>query len=210
VPQTTRSMNPFSDYVLRTQEPPPGRRLESSCRRKTAIPQFNSTSPLSRNSRDKIPVEIAVSPVLSSPTRNFRLQLMTSEQSTHSTLLNSLNRLISVNGLVFTDFQWGTFHLDEKSPSRQLDVKHGCCGSTCSFEMCENVHKWCSDWFDSCYYAISPERNPQGPEEGTRKASRGGSWRHHIKVSRCSARSSIPPEFQYADYAFRVVCSGAP
>ena len=77
------------------------------------------------------------------------------------------------------------------------------------FEMCENVHEWCSDWFDAGYYAISPERNPQGPEEGTRKASRGGSWRHHIKVSRCSARSSIPPEFQYADYGFRVVCSGA-
>ena len=49
--------------------------------------------------------------------------------------------------------------------------------------MCENVHEWCSDWFDADYYAISPERNPQGPEEGTRKASRGGSWRHHIKVS---------------------------
>ncbi len=34
--------------------------------------------------------------------------------------------------------------------------------------------------------------------------SRGGSWRHHIKVSRCAARSSIPPEFKYADYGFRV------
>jgi formylglycine-generating enzyme required for sulfatase activity len=37
-----------------------------------------------------------------------------------------------------------------------------------------------------------------------RKSSRGGSWRHHIKVARCSARSSIPPEFHYADYGFRV------
>jgi formylglycine-generating enzyme required for sulfatase activity len=35
---------------------------------------------------------------------------------------------------------------------------------------------------------------------------RGGSWRHQIKVARCSARSSIPPEFQYADYGFRVAC----
>lgn len=73
------------------------------------------------------------------------------------------------------------------------------------FEMCENVHEWCSDWFATDYYALSPERNPQGPETGSRKASRGGSWRHHIKISRCSARSSIPPEFQYADYGFRVV-----
>jgi formylglycine-generating enzyme len=78
------------------------------------------------------------------------------------------------------------------------------------FEMCENVHEWCSDWFAADYYAISPDRNPQGPEVGNRKASRGGSWRHHIKISRCSARSSIPPEFKYADYGFRVVRNAAP
>jgi formylglycine-generating enzyme required for sulfatase activity len=76
------------------------------------------------------------------------------------------------------------------------------------FEMCENVHEWCSDWFAADYYAVSPERNPRGPEEGERKASRGGSWRHQIKIARCSARSSIPPEFQYADYGFRVACDG--
>jgi len=72
------------------------------------------------------------------------------------------------------------------------------------YEMCENVHEWCSDWFQADYYSRSPERNPQGPASGDRKSSRGGSWRHHIKISRCSARSSIPPQFQYADYGFRV------
>jgi formylglycine-generating enzyme required for sulfatase activity len=75
------------------------------------------------------------------------------------------------------------------------------------YEMCENVHEWCSDWFAADCYATGPERNPAGPDSGTRKASRGGSWRHHIKISRCSARSSIPPEFKYADYGFRVACS---
>jgi formylglycine-generating enzyme len=74
------------------------------------------------------------------------------------------------------------------------------------YNMCDNVHEWCSDWYAPDYYAVSPERNPRGPETGTRRASRGGSWRHHIKVSRCAARSSIPPEFQYADYGFRVAC----
>jgi len=74
------------------------------------------------------------------------------------------------------------------------------------YDICENVHEWCSDWYEADYYAISPERNPGGPESGTRRASRGGSWRHHIKVARCAARSSIPPEFQYADYGFRIAC----
>jgi len=74
------------------------------------------------------------------------------------------------------------------------------------FDMCANVHEWCSDWYDSNYYASSPERNPRGADTGQRRASRGGSWRHHVKVSRCAARSSIPPQFQYADYGFRVAC----
>ncbi len=75
------------------------------------------------------------------------------------------------------------------------------------YNMCDNVHEWCSDWYAANYYAVSPERNPRGPESGSRRASRGGSWRHHIKISRCAARSSIPPEFKYADYGFRVACN---
>jgi len=74
------------------------------------------------------------------------------------------------------------------------------------YNICDNVHEWCSDWYDPNYYAVSPERNPRGPEQGQRKSSRGGSWRHHVKVARCSARSSIPPEFHYADYGFRIAC----
>jgi len=78
------------------------------------------------------------------------------------------------------------------------------------YNMGDNVHEWCSDWYDPGYYSVSPERCPRGPERSSmkpaRRSSRGGSWRHHIKVARCSARSSIPPEFQYADYGFRIAC----
>lgn len=72
------------------------------------------------------------------------------------------------------------------------------------FDICENVHEWCSDWYDAGYYAVSPDRNPRGPERGVRRASRGGSWRHLVKISRCAARSSIAPELRYTDYGFRV------
>jgi formylglycine-generating enzyme len=75
----------------------------------------------------------------------------------------------------------------------------------------DNVHEWCADWYDPAFYAVSPERNPRGSAAGARRASRGGSWRHHIKVTRTAARSSIPPEFKYADYGFRVAadaCAG--
>lgn len=73
--------------------------------------------------------------------------------------------------------------------------------------MGDNVHEWCLDWYAADYYSSSPAGNPRGPEGGLRRSSRGGSWRHHIKVSRVAGRSSIPPTFHYSDYGFRVACS---
>jgi formylglycine-generating enzyme len=71
-------------------------------------------------------------------------------------------------------------------------------------DMSGGVHEWCSDYYDRAYYGISPEGNPQGPGPGPRRASRGGSWRHRVKFSRCAARSSLDPDARYADYGFRV------
>jgi formylglycine-generating enzyme len=76
------------------------------------------------------------------------------------------------------------------------------------YNLGDNVHEWCADWYDAAYYSVSPERNPQGPHSSSRRASRGGSWRHQIKVTRTAARSSIPPEFKYADYGFRMAAGG--
>lgn len=77
------------------------------------------------------------------------------------------------------------------------------------YDMSEGVHQWCSDYYDYHYYGYSPERNPQGAASGRRRSSRGGSWRHRFKFSRCSARSSLPPSFKYADYGFRVALTPA-
>ncbi len=37
------------------------------------------------------------------------------------------------------------------------------------YDICENVHEWCSDWYQAGYYAESPERNPSGT--GARRAA---------------------------------------
>ena len=110
-------------------------------------------------------------------------------------------------------YPWGDDAARERSPGRWRDgpepVGQGEPNGYGLFDMCQNVHEWCSDWYDPRYYAVSPEVNPQGPAHGIRRASKGGAWRHHIKFSRCAARSSIPPDFRYADYGFRVVVGQA-
>jgi formylglycine-generating enzyme len=73
------------------------------------------------------------------------------------------------------------------------------------FGIAANVHEWCADWHARDYYARSPSRNPTGPDSGVRRASRGGSWRHAVTISRCAARSKLSPSFRYTDYGFRVV-----
>jgi formylglycine-generating enzyme required for sulfatase activity len=75
------------------------------------------------------------------------------------------------------------------------------------FNMGENVHEWCLDWYAPDYYVVSPSHNPYGPESGQRRISRGGSWRHAIKASRAAHRSSLLPEYRYTDYGFRVIRS---
>lgn len=106
-------------------------------------------------------------------------------------------------------YPWGTRDWNQR-PELHSRFQNGpeCVGS---FEpnpfgihdMGMNVHEWCSDWYDQ-NYSHSPHENPKGPSNGERRASRGGSWRHQIKITRCAARSSIPPIMRYADYGFRV------
>ena len=66
-----------------------------------------------------------------------------------------------------------------------------------------NIHEWCADWHSSGY-TDTADRNPSGPPRGARRASRGGSWRHALTISRNSARSRLDPGFRYTDYGFRL------
>lgn len=73
--------------------------------------------------------------------------------------------------------------------------------------MAGNVREWVADWYDGNYYAVSASRNPVGPDMGTAKVVRGGSWRYSLPIARTAFRDSIKPSMTDYDVGFRCAYS---
>ncbi|MEN8905867.1 MAG: SUMF1/EgtB/PvdO family nonheme iron enzyme [Clostridiales bacterium] len=79
------------------------------------------------------------------------------------------------------------------------------------YEMHGNVVEWCNDWYERDYYKECIEKNiiddPKGPDEGSYRVLRGGSWNYFARRCRSAYRGNGYPSYR-ADYAgFRVVGS---
>jgi len=73
-----------------------------------------------------------------------------------------------------------------------------------------NVWEWCQDWFDPSYYARSPRESPRGPESGTARVLRGGSYLCHVSYCnryRNSARSGNTADSSMGNAGFRTVAA---
>ena len=73
-----------------------------------------------------------------------------------------------------------------------------------------NVWEWTADWFAPDWYGRSPEHDPVGPEHGTARVMRGGSYLCHDSYCnryRVAARTSNTPESSSGNLGFR--CAGS-
>ncbi|MGA3185483.1 MAG: SUMF1/EgtB/PvdO family nonheme iron enzyme [Bryobacteraceae bacterium] len=62
------------------------------------------------------------------------------------------------------------------------------------YDMVGNASEWCSDWSSPSYYRQSPEKDPKGPETGTFRIVRGGSWKSPARFMHISFRGNRPPQ----------------
>ena len=66
-----------------------------------------------------------------------------------------------------------------------------------------NVWEWVADYYDPSYYAVSPDTNPPGPQTGTYRVARGGSFQTTADSLRTSRRISGNPVVAYDDFGIR-------
>jgi formylglycine-generating enzyme required for sulfatase activity len=72
------------------------------------------------------------------------------------------------------------------------------------YDLSGNVWEWCWDWYDSSYYATSPDSDPRGTGSGSWRLIRGGSWHSNPSYLRVCYRISNRPSSSDSDIGVRL------
>jgi formylglycine-generating enzyme required for sulfatase activity len=69
-------------------------------------------------------------------------------------------------------------------------------------DMHGNCLEWCADWYAN--YSENSEENPSGPESGSDRVGRGGSWDDDADLCRSAYRNRIGPSLRSINLGFRL------
>jgi serine/threonine-protein kinase len=79
-----------------------------------------------------------------------------------------------------------------------------------ALDMAGDVWNWAADWYAMDYYAHSPDANPAGPDSGTQRVLRGGSYTYTAPGLRAAYRFQKDPTFSSSEVGFRCASSVTP
>jgi len=81
-----------------------------------------------------------------------------------------------------------------------VSTKHG--NELNLYDMSGNVYEWCADWYGP--YTEEAQANPVGPQEGTRRVTRGGGWFSVGTDCRVNTRNYEAPNTRNYSLGFRL------
>jgi formylglycine-generating enzyme required for sulfatase activity len=75
------------------------------------------------------------------------------------------------------------------------------------YDMSGNVREWVEDRYGDVWYEESPRDNPRGPQKGSARVLRGGSWRGDPWGARAAYRGWYDPAIRNNYFGFRLASS---
>ncbi|RYG43095.1 MAG: formylglycine-generating enzyme family protein, partial [Chitinophagaceae bacterium] len=72
------------------------------------------------------------------------------------------------------------------------------------YDMSGNVMEWCYDYYSDNFYSVAKPENSFGPDSGTEKVARGGSWFTQDLMCRSTFRMAYPETTRGGNIGFRI------